>query len=108
MDKATLEKQIDLAAARYAKNKDPAIRTEIDQLSQRLVEFRHLATLQNALERCRFEDVQTPEVNNALSELAKLMPDPLPIRQFASAVADTNEDNPENRQNHTNYKHDSH
>ena len=57
MDKATLEKQIDLAAARYAKNKDPAIRTEIDQLSQRLVEFRHLATLQNALERCRFVSV---------------------------------------------------
>ena len=53
MDKLTLELQIDLAAARYAEKKDPAIRKEIVQLSERLAEFRLLATLENALERCR-------------------------------------------------------
>ena len=88
----TLDKQIDAAAARYGQTKDPAAREEVDRLSRRLAEFRHLATLENALDRCRAEDMRKPEVEAALNELAKVMTEPWPIRQFAAALVPDNEE----------------
>ena len=92
MDKRTLERQIDTAARRYGGTRDPAVATEINKLSQRLLEFRILATLDDALERCRSDDMCTPEVQTALSELAKVIPEPWPTRHFTDALANDNEE----------------
>ena len=87
-----MEQQIDLAVARYAEKKEPAIREKIEQLTQRLTEFRHLATLENALQRCRHEDVRTPEVKKALDELGKTISDRWALEQISKALHNNTED----------------
>ena len=92
MDKEVLEQQINLALARYVGKRDPAVREEIVFLSLRLAEFEHLIMLENAVDRCRSEDMRKPEVKNALRDLASMMTDPLPIKQMLDALAIENED----------------
>ena len=91
MDKEVLEQQIDLAAARYVGKRDPAIREEMVLLSLRLAEFKYLAILENAVERCRSEDMRTPEVKNALRDLATVMTNSWPIKQFLEGLNNENE-----------------
>lgn len=83
MDRRTLGQQIDLAAALYARNNDPAAREEIDRMSGRLAEFTALAVLERALAQCRVEDVRTDSVRQALDRLAEAMPEPWPVAQFS-------------------------
>ena len=92
MDKEALEQQINLALARYAGKRDPAVREEMVLLSFRQAEFEHLTMLEDAVERCRSEDLRKPEVKNALRDLASMMTDPLPIKQMLDALAIENED----------------
>jgi len=92
MDEETLQEQIELAVVSYGETKDPAARQEIEQLSQRLTEFRHLATLENALDRCRFEGMRTPEVRKALDEIGKTITDQWQIEQIWNALHENNEE----------------
>ncbi len=92
MDKQTLEAQIDLAAARYAHSKEPVVRYQIEQLAHRLAEFKHLATVENALARSRSENMRTPEVVRALYELGKILTDQWPIEQISRALNNNKED----------------
>ena len=84
-------KLIDASAARYGEKKDPAVRDEIEHLNQRLAEFRHLAILEDALDRCQSEDMRTREVRKALRELAKVITNTWPIDQFFKALHQNNE-----------------
>ena len=70
----------------------PSAREKVVQLSQRLAEFGHLATLENALERCRDEDMRMPDVKGALADLAKTITDPWPIDQIKRALDNTNDE----------------
>src|SRR5215208_2759757 len=92
MDKQTLEAQIDLAATRYAQSKDPAVRYQIEQMASRLVEFKHLATVEKALARSRSENMQTPEIKTALTELGTMITDQWPIEQIYKALNNNKED----------------
>jgi len=92
MDKEVLEWRIDLAAARYVGKRDPTIREEMVLLSLRLAEFEHLAMLENAVERCRSEDMRTQEVKQALKNLAEVMTDPWPIKKMWDALTTENEE----------------
>ena len=92
MDKQTLEAQMDLAATRYAQSKEPALRYQIEQMAQRLAEFRHFATVENALARSRSENMRTPEVIRALYELGKILTDQWPIEQISRALNNNKED----------------
>src|SRR5829696_4249985 len=92
MDKQTLEAQIDLAAARYAQSKDPAVRYHIEHMAHRLAEFKHLATVETALARSRSENMRTPEVIRALYELGKILTDQWPIEQISRALNNNNAD----------------
>ena len=92
MDKEVLEQQINVALARYGGKRDPAVRDEMVLLILRLTEFEHLTMLGNAVERCRSEDMRKPEVKNALRDLARMMTDPLPIKQMLDALAIETED----------------
>ena len=92
MDKQTLEAQIDLAAARYAQSKDPAVRYHIEHMAHRLAEFKHLATVEKALARSRSENMRTPEVIRALYELGKILTDQWPIEQISKALNTSKED----------------
>ena len=92
MDKQTLEAQIDLAAARYAQSKDPAVRYQIEHMAHRLAEFKHLATVEKALAQSRSENMRTPEVIRPLYELGKILTDQWPIEQISRALNGTKED----------------
>ena len=92
MDKQTLEAQIDLAAARYAQSKEPVVRYQIEQMARRLAEFKHLATVEKALLRSPSENMQTPEVITALTELGMMITDQWPIEQIWKALNNNKED----------------
>jgi hypothetical protein len=92
MDKEVLEQQINLAVARYVGKREPAVREEMVLLSLRLTEFEHLAMLENAVGRCRSEDMRKPEVKNALRDLATVMTDPWPIKQLLEVFNNENDE----------------
>jgi len=61
-----LERQIDEAARRFAETREQKYKLEVEQLASELVDLDHLAVLDDALHRCRGEDMRTPDVHAAL------------------------------------------
>lgn len=63
------EKLLYEAARRYVETHDPAVKSVIDQLSLQLADQRQLSVLEDAVARCRDEDMRTKEVDGALKFL---------------------------------------
>lgn len=87
-----LKKRIYAAARCFAETHDPQALREVEQLSLKLAELRHLAVLLNALARCREEDMRTGEVDTALGFLENRATIKWPFTQFRCALNTENEE----------------
>src|SRR5262245_36762091 len=74
----------------YARTLDPQVLEELRRLSLLLAQIDNVAVLENALARCRDEDMQTTEVGEALSFLEQLAQYQLPFRRFRQALRTEN------------------
>jgi hypothetical protein len=66
-----LEKQLGQATRRFAEYHDSKDEHKIEHLSLQLAAIRYLAVLDDALARCRDEDMRTTAVFEALEHLSK-------------------------------------
>jgi hypothetical protein len=87
-----LQKQMDTAARRFAQTKEETFKREVERLAEQIADLDHLAVLDNALARCRDEDMRTPKVIEALDYFSKRLTAQWPIEQFRSVLEDRNEE----------------
>src|SRR5262245_17508500 len=89
-----LEKQIELTARRYAETHDEKYKREVVRLSLRLADLHALAILEDALKRCRNEDMRKPEVYGAVEQLSRrsVSNGDGPFDKFRDALGIENED----------------
>lgn len=89
-----LENQIGLAARRYAETHDEKYKREVVRLSLWLADLHALAILEDALKRCRNEDMRKPEVYGAVKQLSRrsVSNGDGPFDKFRDALGIENED----------------
>ena len=87
-----LETRIDQAARRFAETHDEKYKRSISRLSLQLADLRHLAVLEDALARCRDEDMRTTSVYAALEHFSKRVVVGWPIERFREALNTENEE----------------
>jgi len=81
-----LERRMDEAARQFTASKDPKLRGDLQCLALALTDFNHLAELENALNRCRIEDMQTREVRAALEYFSGRLRVVWPLELFRNAL----------------------
>jgi hypothetical protein len=81
-----LERRMDEAAQKYTASKDPKFRRDLQGMALALTDFNHLTVLENALNRCRLEDMRTREVRTALEYFSARLPVVWPVELFRNAL----------------------
>jgi hypothetical protein len=61
-----LERRMDKAAQQFAPTKDVKFRREVEDIALALADFNHLRVLEDAVARCRHNDMRTREVRAAI------------------------------------------
>jgi|GEM_PF-2563670 len=86
MKRSSLEKLIDDATRRFSATQDPPAQDEVERLTVRLTEVHYFAVLEEAVTRCRDEDMRTSEVKAALHFLIYRSETTRPFQQFREGL----------------------
>ena len=81
-----IEKRMDELAREYYRTKDPTSKRDLEELSQKLAMLNQLRLLEDALARCRKDDVRSSAVFAALDFLAARASIKWPFEQFRTAL----------------------
>jgi hypothetical protein len=103
MTRQVIEQKMDELAREYRDTHDPEIPEEIFELARRLREMEHwspgeldvetaIAVLEDALNRCRRQDMRTPEVFAALDFLEPRVSIKWPFDQFRKSLDSNNKE----------------
>ncbi len=87
-----LERRMDEATRQFAATKDPKFRREVQGLALALADFNHLRVLDDAVARCRDEDMRTSEVRAALEYFSARLPSKWPVEQFQKGLNTENDE----------------
>src|SRR5215475_760703 len=87
-----LGRRMDLATRQFTEIHERSFRTEIEQLSLKLADLRHLAELEDALSSSRCERVRSVDVRVALNFLQKRSGPKWPFDQLSKALDTENVD----------------
>ncbi len=77
-----LERRMVEAARQFAATKDVKFRREVEGIALALADFNHLRVLEDAVARCRHDDMQTREVRAAIEYFSARLPSKRRVEQF--------------------------